>query len=106
MIKKSRTRPFLIGTLFAAIAIAFSLLLFARHDVADVYAARRYPERPQFNCIELHPQDPLGKSLWRVTLNFSLSQGGAPVQWHLWPFREIHEEELWYGRKRYCFPPQ
>jgi len=104
--RKHRSRQFLFATLFAAIAIALSLFLLARRDIAARYAGGAFPERPQFDCLEFHTRDPLGNSRWRITLNFSREQGGEPVQWHLWPFREIHEEELLYGQRRYCFPPR
>ena len=82
--------------------IVIALIFLARSDVA-------YPNgdtRQRLNCVELHLTDPLGRDTPRLTLNFSLEGGGDPVQWHLWPFGHIEQEELRYNAKRYVFPPQ
>lgn len=84
-------------------AIAIALFVLASSDVADEYHGRP----PRFQCVELHLDDPLYRSTPRITLNFTHQNGtGNPVQWHLWPFRHIEQEELVFGAPRYTVPPQ
>lgn len=86
-------------------AIALTLLLIAENDVAEKYAEIQ-PQNPDFVCIEFHTDDPLNADTPRVSLNFTRPSGGQPVQWHLYPFRHIEEEELVVGARRVTFPVQ
>ena len=74
--------------------------------VARRQVEARYRGVAEFSCCELHTVDPLGQNTWRITINFERPSGGDPVQWYLWPFGHIQEEELRFGARRLTWPPK